>query len=123
MRIFLALAIAIAAAAASPPPASASCLRTTVAEQRARAHVIFDGVALDGPTAAGIQRFRVSRYRKGAGPRIVRVQTGYVRLADGGATITSVSIAPERGQRWRIFARGDARRLLRTNLCDGSRPL
>ncbi len=33
----------------------------TAAQQRARAQIIFNGVALDGPTATGIERFRVIR--------------------------------------------------------------
>jgi hypothetical protein len=103
--------------------ASASCVRTTDAEQRARAHVIFDGVALDGPTATGIQRFRVTRYRKGGGPGVVRVSTGNVRRSDGTSTVTSVSILVAQGERWRIFARGKPDRVLQTNLCDGSRRL
>ena len=101
--------------------ASASCIRTTVAEQRARADVIFDGRALDGPTATGIQRFRVSGYIKGRGPAIVRVQTGTTRRPDGTGSTTSVSLFVRRGEQWRIFARGSSRRVLRTNVCDGSR--
>jgi hypothetical protein len=101
--------------------AQASCIVTTAAEQRARAQVIFDGVALEGPTATGVQRFRVTRFLKGAGPRIVRVQTGTTRRADGTGSTTSVSLFVKRGERWRIFARGSASRILKTTLCDGSR--
>jgi hypothetical protein len=110
-------------AAAFAATAHASCLRSTPAEQRARAQVIFDGVALDGPTPTGIQRFQVVRYLKGRGPQIVRVNTGNIRHADGSVSVTSVSILVERGQRWRIFAQGTPPKALRTNLCDGSRRL
>ena len=103
--------------------ASASCIRLTAAEQRARADVVFDGVALEGPTATGIQRFRVARYLKGRGPLTVRVNTGNVVRADGSGTVTSVSITVKRGERWRIFAHGDPKRVLRTTACDGSRRL
>jgi hypothetical protein len=103
--------------------AQASCIVQTPAEQRARADVIFDGIALDRPTASGVQRFEVSLYRKGRGPTIVRVQTGNLRFADGSGSTTSVSIVVTKGQRWRIFARGSARRILQTNVCDGSRRL
>ena len=103
--------------------AEASCIYQTPAEQRARADVIFDGVALDRPTANGVQRFKVSLYRKGRGPTIVRVQTGNRRFADGSGSTTSVSIVVWKGQRWRIFARGSAQRILQTNICDGSRRL
>ena len=101
--------------------ADASCVPMSPAEQRARADVIFDGVALEGPTPTGVQRFRVSRYLKGRGPKVVRVSTGVVRRADGSGSITSVSIVVARGERWRILARGSARKVLRTSVCDGSR--
>jgi hypothetical protein len=118
------LAISIATLAALlvfASAAQASCLFMTAAEQRARAQVILDGVALEGPTATGVQRFRVTRFLKGAGPRVVRVQTGTIRRADGTGSTTSVSLFVRRGERWRIFARGSASRILKTTLCDGSR--
>jgi hypothetical protein len=99
----------------------ASCVAMTATQQRARADVIFDGTALEGPTPTGIQRFRVTRYLKGRGPQIVRVSTGNIRRADGSGTVTSVSLLVKRGERWRIFARGNPRVVLRTNVCDGSR--
>ena len=117
------LVLAAAVAAALPAPAIASCLLTTPAQQRARASVIFDGVALDSPTPTGVQRFRVARYLKGAGPAIVRVSTGEIRDPSGGGVVTSVSLHVLRGQRWRIFARGSARGVLRTSVCDGSKRL
>ena len=82
--------------------AYASCIAATAAELRTRADVIFDGRALDGPTATGVQRFRVIRYVKGHGPGIVRVSTGNVRRADGTGDVTVVSIVVRRGERWRI---------------------
>jgi len=115
------LAGAAAVAAALAAAAQASCIPTSPAEQRARADVIFDGVALEGPTPTGVQRFRVSRYLKGRGPRVVRVQTGTIRRRDGTGSVTSVSVVAARGQRWRIFARGSVNRVVRTSLCDGSR--
>jgi hypothetical protein len=99
----------------------ASCVALTAAQQRARADVIFDGTAVEGPTPTGIQRFRVTRYLKGRGPQFVRVSTGNIRRADGSGTVTSVSLVVKRGQRWRIFARGNSRLVLRTSVCDGSR--
>ena len=101
--------------------ADASCIPLSSAEQRARADVIFDGVAMEGPTATGVQRFRVLRYLKGRGPKLVRVSTGNIRRADGTGSVTSVSVVAARGQRWRIFARGSTRSVLRTTVCDGSR--
>ncbi len=120
-RRVISIPAAVLMAIALAPAAYASCVPMSAAQQRARAHVIFDGVALEGPTATGIQRFRVTRYLKGRGPRIVRVDTGNVRRPDGSGTVTSVSITVKRGERWRIFAQGTPRKVLRTNVCEGSR--
>ena len=117
----LAVAVTIAAVLLGAATAQASCIFQTPAEQRARADVIFDGVALEGPTASGVQRFKVTRYVKGRGPTIVRVQTGHRVFADGSGSTTSVSIVVRKGDRRRIFARGSTRKILRTNVCDGSR--
>ncbi len=120
-RISFSITALVLVAVALAAAAYASCVPMTRAEQRARAQVIFDGVALEGPTATGIQRFHVTRYLKGHGPKVVRVDTGNIRRADGTGTVTSVSIIVERGERWRIFARGTTRKVLRTTVCDGSR--
>jgi hypothetical protein len=114
------VAAALAAATLGPAFARASCVPTTPAEHRARAQVIFDGVALEGPTPTGTQRFRVVRYLKGRGATVVRVETGTIRRADGSGTLTSVSVVALRGERWRIFARATSGSVLRTSLCDGS---
>jgi hypothetical protein len=114
-------AAAASVAALSAPAAFASCIPMTPAQQRAASSVVFDGTALDGPTATGIQRFRVTRYLKGAGPTVVSVETGFKKGPNGVASDTSVSIHVARGQKWRIFGRGSARRVLSTNVCLGSR--
>ena len=103
--------------------AGASCIFMTEAQHRARADVIFVAVALQGPTSTGIQRFRVTRWLKGSGPQTVRVNTGTIRRADGSGSTTSVSLFVKKGERWRIYGRGSARRVIQTNLCDGSRRL
>ena len=123
MRRTLAIGAVTTALLVGATTARASCIFQTPAELRARADVIFDGVALDRPTASGVQRFTVARYRKGRGPRIVRVQTGHRVFADGSGSTTSVSIVVRKGQRWRIFAQGSPRKILRTSVCDGSRRL
>jgi len=92
----------------------------TPARQRARANVIFDGVALESPTPTGIQWFRVTRYLKGSGPQMVRVNTGY-KKGSNGAMITSVSVVVNRGQKWRIYGQGSPRKVVSTTVCDGSR--
>jgi hypothetical protein len=118
--VILGAAVASLVLVGSP---SASCVPVTAAEKRARAHVIFDGVALDGPTFSGLERFRVVRYRKGTGPRIVRLRTGRKRYPGGGGVVTSVSIDARRGETWRIYARRARRGVFETNVCDGSRRL
>lgn len=120
MRLLIALA-AVVAAAVFASAASASCIRLSAQEQRARASVIFDAIALEGPTATGVQRFRVRRYLKATGPAVVRVNTGFIKHRDGSGTLTSVSLVVRRGERWRIFGRGSPLRIIQTNLCDGSR--
>ncbi len=120
-RLAMSLVVGVATALLLAAVASASCIYLTAAQQRARADVIFDGVALENPTRTGVQRFRVTRFLKGRGSEIVRVQTGTTMQPDGSGTVTSVSLFVKRGERWRIFARGSARRTLRTSVCDGSR--
>lgn len=122
-RLLTHTAVGVLVAASLSSAAYASCIRITPAQQRARADVIFDGVALESATATGIQRFRVTRYLKSRGSAVVRVNTGNVRRADGTGSVTSVSIIVRRGERWRIFAHGSTRRVLRTSVCDGSRRL
>jgi hypothetical protein len=119
----LVLVCVVVAMLALAGSAGASCIRQTAANQRARADVIFDGVALEGPTATAVQRFKVLRYRTGRGPTILRVQTGNRVFADGSGSITSVSLVVRKGQRWRIVGQGSVRRVLQTNVCSGSRRL
>jgi hypothetical protein len=122
-RNLLLILASLAASAVLASAAQASCIPMTAAQQRARADVIFNGLALEGPTATGIQRLRVTRYLKGSGPRVVRVNTMSIRRADGSGSTTSVSLVVRAGQKWRIYGRGSARKVLRTSLCDGSRRL
>jgi hypothetical protein len=119
-RLLLSLAAACAGSASFAGSAAASCMPTTPAQQRAQATVIFDGTALDGPTGTGIQRFKVSRYLKGRGPGVVRVNTGFIRHADGSGTVTSVSLIVKRGEHWRIYGRGTKQKVIQTNQCAGS---
>ncbi len=118
----LILSVALASLVLAPS-AAASCVPMTAAQQRARAHIIFNGVALDGPTATGIERFRVIRYLRGRGPKIVRLSTGRKRYPGGGGVTTSVSIDARRGQTWRIYARPLRPGIFQTTVCDGSRRL
>lgn len=115
--------VAAAVTAGLASTAHASCIPSTPTENRARASVIFDGVAIEGPTRTGVQRFRVTRYIKGSGPEVVRVNTGHIRRADGTRTFSSVSLIVKRSERWRIFGRGSAINTLQSNVCAGSRKL
>ena len=97
-----------------------SCAAVSASEQWKRATVIVDARALEGPTATGVQRFRVVRYLKGRGPGVIRVATGVVRKSDGSGVTSSVGLFVRRGERWRIFAEGSTLGILRTSVCDGS---
>jgi hypothetical protein len=121
-RLFLIAVLAVVLTAILSPPASASCISSTEAERIAGVPIIFEGVALEGPTATGVQQFRVTRYLKGAGPGIVSVATGYrVDPRSGMALPSSISITAEAGSAWRIFAaHGRTEGLLETNTCTGS---
>jgi hypothetical protein len=99
--------------------ARASCIPATEAEQRARADVIFEGVAVEGPTPSGRQQFRVDRYLKGSGAKLVAVATGVTRNADGSGSLTSVSVSVAAGERWRIFGRV-IEGAVETSICAGS---
>jgi hypothetical protein len=105
-----------------PATSSASCIGPLTAKQyEKRADVIFIGVALEGPTSTGIQRFRVERYLKGTGPETARVSTGVEARSDGTGMTTSVSVDVSEGERWQIYARSrPGSEVLETNQCDGS---
>ena len=113
MRI---LVVALAALLVAAAPAGASCIRQTPAEQRARAQVILEGVVTSASGRDAV--VRVERYRKGTGPR-------EVRLAGAGrrGLPTSISIAPRPRERWLVLARRRGAGVLETTQCDGSRRL
>lgn len=123
-RIGLAALAALALAVGWPSAVRASCIAQTAEQQLVRADVVFVGTALEGPTATGIQRFRVAGYVKGEGPDVVRVATGVVVRPDGTGSITSVSVEARAGGRWRIYGtrRSDGE-VFETSVCAGSRKL
>ena len=124
MRRFWPTAVVVGAVLALglPPAASASCIGPLTGKQlEARADVIFVGVALEGPTETGIQRFRVDRYLKGAGPETAAVATGVVARSDGTGSTTSVSVNVKAGERWQVYAtKRSGSDVLETNECAGS---
>ena len=107
----------------SGPTARASCVALTTKERWARADVVLDARALESATPTGVQRFRVLHYLKGRGPAVVRVGTGVIRRTDGSGVVGGEDLFVRRGERWRIFAHGSPRRVLRSSVCDGSRRL
>jgi hypothetical protein len=100
--------------------ARGACAPSTPMERWKRADVIIDARALEGPTASGVQRFRVVRYLKGRGPTAIRAATGVAHRPDGSGVASGEGLLVRSGERWRIFARGSARAVLRTSACDGS---
>jgi hypothetical protein len=127
MRRFWTIAVAAGAffALALPATSYASCIGPLTDKQyERRADVIFVGVALEGPTSTGIQRFAVDWYLKGTGPETAAVSTGVEARSDGTGMTTSVSVDVSEGEQWRIYARKrPGSEVLETNLCDGSRKL
>lgn len=136
--IAIAIACGVAACGASngrtdPRPSTvplgaASCAGLSERQQFKAARLVFDATMLPGPTVHEGRRrvlsspahVRVSRYLKGHGPPVVRVQTGLMR-AGSGVTVGGEGIEPTAGQRWRIYAQGS--QPLATSVCLGSRPL
>ena len=120
------LALVTAVVFAGARPARASCVAMSDAEQRARASVIFEGVALRGDTANGAllspAHFQVARYLKGSGADVVKVPTG---LSASGtlvrATSTGITVRP--GERWRIYGQRSPDAMVKTSVCAGSERL
>lgn len=120
IRHLTALGAAAALLVLAAPDAHAACAAVSASDRWKLAAVIVDARALEGPTATGVQRFRVVRFLKGGGPTVIRVATGVARNADGSGWTSGEGIFVRRGERWRIFARGSSHRVLRTSVCDGS---
>jgi len=123
IRVVSFTAAIVTVALAGGAPAAASCIPSTAEERIARADVVFDGVALEGSTASGRQRFQVRHYVKGDGPDVVQVATGVTRRPDGSGSLTSVSIDVRAGESWRIYGDRTAGDGIVTSNCAGSRPL
>jgi hypothetical protein len=124
MRLSLvlgAVACGLVASAVAPPTASACCALSSEADLIAGADVIFEGVALEGATETGIQRFRVTRYLKSTGPEIVNVNTGHRSNGTFIFATSTVSIHAEAGSEWRIFGYGSPDVVVQANSCTSKR--
>jgi hypothetical protein len=109
---------------AGPVAGAASCAASTPGQELRAARVVFTGVMLPGPADGTGEllspaRVRVSRYLKGHGPSVVRVQTAIQRSGNGYEE-NSEGINPHAGQRWKIYS-SSAHRPYPTSDCDGSR--
>ncbi len=89
--------------------------------------MIFDAVALPGRSVPRSRillspaRFRVLRYLKGHGPRIVKVQTAVTAGAHAGEySYVGDDLQPRAGQRWLIYGQRTRGKALTANLCTGS---
>jgi hypothetical protein len=107
--------------------AAGSCAAMSASAHLASARAVFIGTAQDGPAAeAGSAgevllspaRFRVTRYLKGSGPRVVTVQTA-LTTRGGSMVANEDGIQPRAGQRWRIYTTS-LHMPYQTSICDGS---
>jgi hypothetical protein len=99
----------------------------TARQEFRAARLVFEGRMLRGATVdlgdhrllLSPARIKVTRYLKGRGPRIVRVQTG-LTANHRGVSESGEGILPAAGQRWRIFT-WRSRQPLPTSDCNGTR--
>jgi len=116
--------LVVAAALAFARSASASCaVSVSGTPLRPAAHVIFDGVLLDGPNDTPFEHFQVIRYVKSdrSAQRVEAVVTGcqtFTSLELAGQTSLSIDARP--GEVWRIYAgrRADGALGRRTRVAD-----
>ncbi|MFL5864897.1 MAG: hypothetical protein ACJ780_29740 [Solirubrobacteraceae bacterium] len=115
---------------AAPSSSAASCAAQTPGQDRARAEVVVDAVALPGRSAPRSRtllspaRFRVLRYLKGHGSRVVEVETAVSATMHSGAYgVVEDGIQPRAGERWLIYGQRSGGRSIATGLCGGSRRL
>lgn len=123
------LGLALLAAA---PQAEASCIETNKVKAHIQADVVFEGVALDGPTVphgdteilTSPMSFRVTRYVKGDGPPVVKVHGGTPPPLGPGDPVGpfSTNLLPvEAGQTWRIYGDGSPDGIVRASSCTSYR--
>lgn len=102
----------IAIAGVLAAEAESACRAVPAADQARLAPLVFTGVVESGPLTPAV--LRVELWEKGSGPDRVALDTGqYADYALGD------SIAPQPGERWRIFGEPDGD-LVATGTCWGS---
>jgi len=106
---------------------AASCAGQSAAQDRAHAHLIFDATTLPGPsdprsrTLLSPAHFTVSRYLKGHGPTVVRVQTAVTPGPRSGEySYVEDNLQPRAGQRWLIYGQRTRRGVITASICSGS---
>lgn len=132
MRRLAALALAAVGVLGPAGPAGASCLSTNKIKAHIQADVVFDGVALEGPTVPhGDQEiltspisFRVTTYLKGEGPPVVKVDGGTPPPLEPGQPVgpfRTTLLAARPGQAWRIYGAGSPAGVLSASSCTSYR--
>ena len=102
-----------------------TCLPSGDAKLIEEADVVFEGVAQDGPTQHGYllspATFRVTRYLKGQGPALERVETAFRPPPGGGPAPALVGdITPRPGETWTIQGRRHGDGTIQAGPCWGS---
>ena len=118
IKIWLFFSALVLFLAGVPLTASASCVASSLEEQKERADIILIGTVskiLDGRV-----NISVEKYFKGRWINAVTV-TGRAALESG--AITSVDFEMVQGNRYLLFLKGNPPELLTTNACSGSREI
>lgn len=100
----------------APAPALASCIPSSSKQRLERADAVFAGRVLSVSARGDSASFRVLSVRKG---RLRKGASIRVTVEPYPSSIT-LGWSPRRGQRWRVYADRNGRRLV-TNDCMGTR--
>lgn len=128
--VSLVLLVVLGVALLATSAAATVCAPATPPTPREHLHgadVVLVGVALDGEVFNGEglfspARFRVTRYLKGSGPRVVAVETAF-RDAGRLVGVTGGGITPLPGETWKLYAERRAGHPLTTEACTNSHRL
>lgn len=119
----------VSATDAALTASAASCAARTPATDLARAPLVLDALALPGRaeprshTLLSPARFRVLRYIKGRGARVVKIDTVVTETRHRGEySYVEDGIDPRAGQQWLIYGRRTRGGVISAGVCTGSRP-